>query len=487
VNSATPVPTADPVVDAAQAPTPPGPSLRETPAVLKRLQRNVLGVATDLAETYGDVSMVRAGGQNIVFLRGADVSRHVLVTAQDRYPKPSLFQLFRPALGEGLFTSEGETWRRSRRMVQPLFAKRHLAPYADHMAAAATRALDRWEAEWPADHEIDIDAEILHVGLDTVGRALASYDFSAEASEFERGLGNVLHEIGAMARSPGVMIGQGLKSVGVVRAARLTTPKRWRRYVTDADAMDDRIAEVVDERIRDGHGDHDDLLRLLMETEDDEAGGTLSRRQVIDEIKTFLFAGHETTAHGLSFMQMLLAENPQARDRLHAELDGVLGDRIPTVEDAARLPYLEACFNEAMRLYPPAWHVPRDAAQDDVVGGYRIPAGSRIMVAIWATHRDPAVYPEPEEFRPERWLDDAQKERPRFSFLPFGGGRRACVGQGFAMLNAIVLGAMISQRYTFERTTTGPVRLEASITLRPLHGIPMRPVRRPRLPETAVR
>lgn len=468
------------------APPPPGPRRRAAPYWLRRMGQDILATFDALAEQYGDVAMVRLGNQRIVVLRGAEAARHVLVTAQDRYPKAQQFDLFRPALGLGLVTSSGERWRTSRRMVQPLFAKRQLGPYADHMAAAATAALDRWEARWPAGHVVDLDTEILHVGLDTVGRALVSHDFSSTADRFEGAMANALHEIGAMSRSPGVFVGQDLGGVGIVRAARLTTPRRWRRYVAEARSGVGVIEALVDERFRDGHGDRDDLLRLLMETVDEDSGQRLERRQVVDEVMTFIAAGHETTAHGLSWMFLLLARNPEARERLHAEVDEVLGGRVPTVEDADRLPWLVACFQEAMRIYPPAWHVPRVAAEDDVVGGYLVPQGARVMVSIWSTHRDPAVYPDPTAFRPERWLGDAAKDRPRFAYLPFGGGRRACIGQGFAMLNATILGAMIAQRYAFDTTSDKPIALEPTITLRPRDGIPMAVRKRVGVPVEAV-
>lgn len=191
---------------------------------------------------------------------------------------------------------------------------------------------------------------------------------------------------------------------------------------------------MVDDRVAHGEGKRDDLLRLLMETSDPETGQHLDRQQVIDETLTFLGAGHETTAHGLTWMFCLLAQNPAATTRLHNELDTVLNGRTPTADDD--LPWLGACFKEAMRIYPPVWRIPRLATEDDVISGYRIPRGTRVMFSIWTTHRDPAVYPDPTAFHPERWLGDEPAARPRHSYLPFGGGRRACVGQGFAMLNA---------------------------------------------------
>src|SRR5579859_5332266 len=164
---------------------PPGPPLRESPRWLSHIHRDVLGAFDEIAARYGDIAMVRLGPRRMIVFRDAEAARHILVTAQNQYPKAENFKLLRTVLGLGLVTSEGEVWRKSRRMVQPMFAKRHLGAYANHMSAAAAAALERWESSWPADQRIDIDKEILQVGLDTVGRALVTHDFGANAAVLE--------------------------------------------------------------------------------------------------------------------------------------------------------------------------------------------------------------------------------------------------------------------------------------------------------------
>ena len=453
-------------------PEPPGPALRATPHWLAHIHRDVLGMFDAVLARYGNIAMLRLGPRRMIVVRDAEAARHILVTHQDRYPKAENFKLLREVLGLGLVTSEGEIWRKSRRMVQPLFAKRHLSAYANHMAAAAAAALDRWETSWPADHRIDIDKEVLQVGLDTVGRALVTHDFGEQAARLEQALAAALDEIGQINSHPGVLIGQEWR-LGAVRAAKLAVPRHYRRLRLAGATVDSLIAPIVEDRLLHGQRDHDDLVRLLMETVDEETGTRLSTRQVIDEVKTFIAAGHETTAHGLTWMFLLLAENPGVRERVQHEVDTVLQGRRPSAEDVERLPLLQAAFLEAMRIYPPVWAVPRLAAQDDQIGEFRIRRGSRIMISIWSMHHDPRVFPDPMEYRLERWLDDAEKQRPRLSYMPFGGGRRACIGQGFALLNAAVLGAMMIQRYEFDRASAGPIALEPTVTLRPLTGVPM--------------
>jgi cytochrome P450 len=210
-----------------------------------------------------------------------------------------------------------------------------------------------------------------------------------------------------------------------------------------------------------------------MSARDEETGEPMSRTQVRDELMTFIAAGHETTANGLGWMWYLLSEHPAAREQLFAEVDDVLGGRPPGADAVDRLPWTTACFQEAMRLYPPVWHVQRRAEADDVVAGHPVPAGSVVLISTWTTHRDPAVWPNPAGFDPRRFLGDAPKARPRHAYFPFGGGRRVCVGQGFAMTEAAILAAMIAQRYTLDFIPGSKIVLDPTITLRPLHGLPM--------------
>jgi cytochrome P450 len=461
--------------DPARAPLPPGPSHRSTVRWLRLLaeQEGPLDFLDRMGHRYGDVAMLQARLQNLVVVRGPEAVRHVLLAHQDNYRKSNQYELLAPVLGSGLVTSSGELWQRQRKLVQPMFAKRHLGVFADHMAQAAATALEAWERQWPDGHPLELAEEILHIGLDTVGRALVGHDFTDRASEFGAALGNALHQVGAIGRSASVTATQYLPHMTIMRAAMLTQHRRYRSAMSSADVLQEISAGIVDERLRNGHGESNDLLRLLMEATDEETGERMDRRQVLDELLTFTAAGHETTAHGLAWMYYLLSQHPTAREQMEAEVDEVLGGRVPTAEDAERLPWTRACFEEAMRLYPPVWHVQRVPVEDDVVGGYRIPAGTLVFVSIWSTHRDPKVWENPAGFDPRRFIGDAPKGRPRFAYLPFSGGRRICVGHGFAMMNATILAAMIAQRFRFDVIPGAPIVLDPTVTIRPLHGIPV--------------
>ncbi|EHN10335.1 Cytochrome P450 [Patulibacter medicamentivorans] len=469
--TATAVPPADPTA----APLPPGPRGRAIGRWLLRLQEQEgpLEFLDLMAHRYGDVAMFHTPRQKVAVVRGPEAVRHVLVANQDLYGKSNQYELLEPVLGKGLVTSGGELWQRQRKLVQPMFAKRHLVPFADHMAAAAGSALDDWERDLPDGAGVEVASQILHIGLDTVGRALVGTDFTGHAEPFGQALGNALHQAGAVGRSATVAIGQYAPGVGIQRAARLGHPRRWASGMDSAAVLLSTVDALIDERLTHGHGDRDDLLKLLMEARDEQSGEPMSREQVRDELMTFVAAGHETTAHGLAWMYYLLSQNPVARERMEQEVDETLGSDVPTAEDAERLPWTTACFQEAMRIYPPVWHVQRVALRDDLLGGYRIPAGTLILVSIWSTHRDPKVWENPAGFDPRRWLGDAPKQRSRFSYLPFGGGRRICVGQGFAMMNATILAAMIAQRFRFDFVPGSRIVLDPTVTIRPLHGIPM--------------
>ncbi len=460
---------------APSAPPPPGPRGRATVRWLKLLarQEGPLEFLDQMGARYGDVSLLDMPKRRICVVKGPDAMRHVLLANQDNYKKSSQYELLTPVLGNGLVTSEGELWQRQRRLVQPMFAKRHLEPFADHMAAAAEAALSAWEASWPDGRRIELASEILHIGLDTVGRALVGHDFSGRTEEFGGALANALHQVGATSRSIPVNAIQALPWMTVKRATRLANNRRWKSGMDSANLLVGIATEIVDERFRHGHGDRDDLLRLLMEARDEDSGEPMGRQQVLDELLTFVAAGHETTAHGLAWMYYLLSQHPQAREQLEAEVDEVLDGRVPLAADVERLPWTKACFEEAMRIYPPVWHVQRVALGEDVIGGYRIEPRTRVFASIWSTHRDPAIWENPAGFDPRRWLGEAPKDRPRFAYLPFGGGRRICVGQGFAMMNATILAAMIAQGFRFDFVPGSKIVLDPTVTLRPLHGIPV--------------
>jgi cytochrome P450 len=220
--------------------------------------------------------------------------------------------------------------------------------------------------------------------------------------------------------------------------------------------------------------DRGDLLSMLLLAQDEEDnGGGMSDRQVRDEAMTLFLAGHETTANALTWTWYLVSQHPEVEEKLHAEIDAVLADRLPTADDVAQLRYTRMVLSEAIRLYPPAWAMGRRVLGDYEVPPYRIPANSLIFLSPYVMHHDPRYFPNPDAFDPQRWTAEAQVERPKFSYFPFGGGPRQCIGEGFAWMEGVLLIATLAQRWRLRLVPGHPVALQPLVTLRPKYGMRM--------------
>ena len=394
----------------------------------------------------------RVGLQRYFSSRSPDHVEHVFIAGHDKYRKATHYRLIAAVTGEGLLTNEGEPWARNRRLIQPIFAKRHLDALVPHMTAATGEFLDRWQQR-PAADAVDVAAAMSEVTLDVVGLRT----------------GVAAARLQLLLALPRWMVNLGgwlLYNVPFVPPPLSNIRKAMH-------TIDDVVRGVIDTRI-DGSDARreDDLLGLLLAARD-EHGQALSRTQVRDEVVTMVLAGHETTANGLAWLWYLLARHPEARDRLDAEVDAVLGGRTPTAADADRLVWTTACFQEAMRLFPPAWVLEREATADDELDGYRIPKGSTLIFPVYLIHRDPRWWPEPNVFDPTRFLGERAAQSHRGAYLPFGAGRRACVGANFALMEGTLIAAMVSQRFSLDLVPGASIRPEATVTLRPRYGLPM--------------
>jgi cytochrome P450 len=434
---------------------------------------NLLEVLSENAH-YGDILRFNILRKPFISIRAPEHLRHVLVTNQDNYRKSFQYRLLAVGgLGNGLLTNEGESWARQRRLAQPMFAKRHLGRFAEHMTTGIADFVQDWERRRDGD-QVDVAAAMNALALDVVGRALFGAQLAGEAARLR----------------PAVLV--GLRS-GIV-AARLQLVVAAPRWVVDAGAwllfnwpllprslrrlrdglntIGDVVKELIEARECDPEADPGDLLGLLLAARDEE-GRAMSRGQVRDELVTFMLAGHETTANGLAWMWHLLSQHPEARNRLLAEVDEVLGGRVPTADDADQLSWTAACFREALRLRSPVWMLEREAIAEDRIDGHRIPAGATILVPVHLVHHDPRLWPDPERFDPRRFLPAQAHDHPRGAYMPFGAGRRVCIGAGFSILEATLITAMIAQRFTLDLAHGARVTPETTITLRPRHGLPM--------------
>ena len=295
---------------------------------------------------------------------------------------------------------------------------------------------------------------MMRLTLRIVGETLLGYDPSRDADEVGDALAHLL-----------AIVNERTTRVIFFARPRLPTPEnlRLRRAVG---TLDEIVLRIIAERRKSRGGD---LLSMLMEARDAETGEAMDDRQLRDEAMTIFLAGHETTANALAWTWLLLSRYPAARRELRAELSEVLGGRSPTADDLPRLRFTRMLLEESMRLYPPAWIIARSAGGADEIGGYEIPAGSIVFVSPYIVHRHPRFWEDPEGFDPHRF----EKEPPRGAYFPFGGGPRACIGNGFAMMEAQLVLATVAQRVTFELVPGHPVELEPSITLRPRHGLAM--------------
>jgi cytochrome P450 len=430
-----------------------------------------------MAERTEDIVEWRFGRRRYLALRHPDHLEHVLVAGHDRYVKAAHYRLLAAVTGEGLLTNEGDSWAHQRRLIQPLLGRRQLEGLAEHMVAAASDHVAGWEGRTDGSL-IDVSEAMTELTLDVVGRALFGTTLADTADRLRPAVGMGMDTAVGAARLQSVLSlpRWSIDLVGRLVFRSPVLPPSVRRIQTAMRTIDDVVREIITAR-RHHDGEPTDMVGLLLAARDVD-GNAMTEQQVRDELVTFMLAGHETTANALAWLWYLLAENPEARDRLHVEVDAVVGDGALSAEAAESLPWTSACVQEALRLYPPAWILEREAIADDEVDGRRIPKGATLHLSIYSVHRDPRWWPDPERFDPERFLGDTDRSRPRGAYLPFGAGRRVCIGQPFALLEATLIAATVAQRWQLDLDGTEVVEPEATVTLRPKGGLPMRLHRR---------
>ena len=380
---------------------------------------------------------------------------HVLLANHQNYRKSQFLRnLLGPLLGDGLLISEGSLWQRQRRIAAPAFHHRRIAEFVTAMASRAAATLERWHGR---TEPFDITTEMMGLTLDIIARAMFSTDISGDVAAVRRLMDIVI------ALKPNMLDLLGLPEWFPRRRTRA-----YRRAIAE---FDDLVARLLAERRRGDATDRGDLLAMLLAARVSETGEGMSDRQLRDEILTIFLAGHETTANALSWTWYLLAQHPEAEARLHVEIDRVLGGRMPSFADLAELKWTRMVFEEAMRLYPPAYMLSRTAIGEDWIGGVRVPPGATITISPYVTQRNPKLWPEPERFDPERFSPEAVAQRHRFAYLPFGGGPRICIGNSFAVAEAQVIVAVIAQRYRLRLAPGHPVKPVGLVTLRAKDGI----------------
>jgi len=436
---------------------PPGPSPRYPGQYIVEIARNPLAMMVGMQREYGDIAHWRIGPQHLYLFSHPDLVRDVLVTNQKNFHKSRGLERARKLLGNGLLTSEGEFHLRQRRLAQPAFHRQRIAAYAGTMADYAGRTTGRW-----TDGEtLDMHTEMMRLTLGVVSKTLFDADVDSEAAEIGEAL-TTAFEYFNIAMLPFTELIEKLPIPAV------------RRFNAARDRLDRTIYRMIDERRASGE-DRGDLLSMLLLGTDTEGDGTgMDDTQLRDEALTIFLAGHETTANALTWTWYLLSQHPEVEKRLHVEIDSALQGRVPAYEDLPALPYTRMVLAESMRLYPPAWGIGRRALESFEVRGFTISARSVVLMSQYIMHRDPRYFPDPERFDPERWTPEAQTGRPKFSYFPFGGGTRICIGEQFAWMEGILLIASIAQQWKMRLEPGHPVEVKPLITLRPKHGMRMR-------------
>jgi cytochrome P450 len=432
---------------------PPGPSGKlSAPLRFLDYARDPLGYLTRMAQKYGDVVLFSGGPMPFYMFNHPDQIEEILRHKHRVFKKDAYMEALRPLLGNGLLSSEGEEWRRARAMAQPAFQAKQIQQYAATMVEYAERMI----ASWTPGETRNVHTDMMRLTSQIVTKTL----FDVDVDDAEGSIGKNLEAAMMFYANP-------LSMWPKWRHVPTPTNLRFRRTLGHLDAL---IFKMIRERRAEGPRDRSDLLSRLLFAED-EQGRKMSDTELRDELLTLFLAGHETTALTLTYTFYLLAINPDCEVALRAEIDRVLGDRLPAVADVASLHYAENVIKESMRMYPPAWTLGREATEDVEVGEYFLRKGTQVLMAQWVVHRDPRFWPEPERFRPSRWDEEQTKQLPRCAYFPFGDGPRVCIGTNFAMMEAVLLLTAIARRFRLELVPGQTLRLVPSVTMRPRDGI----------------
>jgi cytochrome P450 len=432
---------------------PPGPRGHPILGSVVDIQRDNVQTFMDAFRRYGDIVHFR-GPLTFNLLAHPDYVKHVLQDRHRNYQRPKFVSdKLKTIVGDGLVANEGDVWLRSRRLAQPAFHRQKISAFATMMTDTTAEMLDTWQRR-PAGERFDIKSAMMHLSLTNLAKALFKADWSKHVGQLEPAVAIALSQTFTRLTSP-------------IDPQRFPLPGT-RHFNKALETLDQLVYPMIADRRRTASADESpDLMTLLIQARDEETGDVMNDRQVRDEVTGFLIAGHETVSSALTWTWYLLSMNPEAWYRVVAEVQEVLGDRRPTMDDLPRLEYITMVLNESMRLYPPIWVLMRSPLEDDQVGGYDLPAGSTVVLCPYVTHRHPAFWENPEGFDPERFTAERSANRHRMAYFPFAAGPRKCVGDSFAMMELQLVVAMVAQRFTLDLVPGQLVFPQPTISLRP--------------------
>lgn len=429
------------------------------------VRKDMLSVMVRAQAQGDDILRVPVLSRHVYFLFDPEAIHRVLVgNAANYYKGTRGYEKLRLMLGNGLVTSEGDFWRRQRRIAQPAFHHQRLEGFAHQMAQAATDWAGIWDKKAEQGQVVNVAQEMMQLTLRIAGETLFRSDISQQTDEFGRYLTIALEHFNYIVTHP------------LPKFEYIPLPRNLRFWYA-LRKLKQMTWSLIKDRRESGE-DKGDLLSLLMHTRDEETGEQMNDQQLLDEVFTMLAAGHETTANALSWTLYLLSQHPDILERVAQEAERVVGDRLPTMADSKELVYTKQVFQEAMRLYPPIAALGRTARESDTLGGYHIPAGSHLYIMTYAVHRHPTHWDNPDTFDPERFSPALLEEKKhagntRYAYFPFSQGQRKCIGDHFAMLEGVLILAVLTRRFTFSLMPGSRVEPETTLTLRPKHGLPM--------------
>jgi cytochrome P450 len=421
---------------------------------LPDFRKSRLDFFTQCARDFGDMVKIRLAHRQVYLASHPDLIEEVLVTQSKYFIKHFALRLNPMVLGKGLLTSEGDFWLRQRRLSQPMFLRNRIHRYGVPMVAATERLLNEWQAGEKRDIHQEMMRLTLAIAAKTLFNAEVGGDAQAVAEAMEVMQRNFVERFNSIWPVP----------IWIPTPANLRARRASRQ-------LDEVIFRIIRQRRQD-NVDHGDLLSVLLRARDEDDGTGMSDQQLRDEAMTLFLAGHETTALVLSWTWYLLAQHPEAEQRLWAELDAVLGGRAASADDWPKLKFTEMIALESMRLYSPAYVIGREATADCVIGGYHVPRGTTILMSPWVVQRDARFFDDPHAFLPERWGEERIKTLPKFAYFPFGGGPRVCIGQQFAMMELVLILATLARKVRFRMEPDKLVTPVPSFTLRPEPGVP---------------
>jgi cytochrome P450 len=440
----------------AQTTYPPGPKLPFPWQLIGRPFADLPDTLLNLAAQYGDIVHFMLGRQHIYLLNHPDFIQEVLITQQRNFTKGRVLQNSRQLLGNGLLTAEGEAHIQQRRMMQPIFHREQISKYIPHITQLAQEMSLRWQANQP----LDLSAEMTRLTMNIIAQALFGTSIDAQAPALSHAIQVLLTRFNQLITPNAVL--------------RRFHAGRNKREIQQAHAHLTAFIETAIAGYKNGAGQADMLSQLVHAT--DGQGCPLEQQQIQDHVMTFFLAGHETIASALSWTFYLLAQYPQIAEKLSAELDSVLAGCSPSAETYTQLDYTKMALTEGMRLFPPAWIMGRQAQQPITLGGYPIPQGATVLLSQWVTHHDPRFYPNPDLFKPERWLPAARAVRPKMAYFPFGGGQRLCIGEHFAWMVGVLTIATVMQTWRFKPIPGRRMTTQFTVTLRSPNGFYVSPV-----------